>query len=220
MDASSDQTRAETPGADLELKPVPPLPPLPPAVELLPSQPASPFEPEPVADSFACRVYEWVYRGFDLCRRGLLWWNIFQLADRPIFWFALLVLTIVFGFVVLAACTAAVGLLLLGYCATLLVRVVMLTFFFARFSLGQLMLFVMLGGFCGSLIVVFPERWKALPAAALVLLFWIASVYVRSYDPFEREKILPRDAREILFSPPDAPKREPPPLPDEEVSTD
>jgi len=183
------------PDPELELKPLTPLAPLPPVQEPGARPVRPPPEPKPEPHPTARWWYEWTYRGFDLCRRGFLWCLGFGLLS-------LLFLPVM-------------ALLGVGYVLLLLPRLVLLTFFFARFSLGQFMLVFLSAGFAVSLIVVLDGYWKALPALGLMLLFIIAAVYIGSYDPFDREKVLPRAAREVLFNPPDAPPR-PAPVMDEE----
>jgi len=202
------------PDPELELKPLTPLAPLPPVRE--PGAPTRkpPPEPQPEPHPTARWWYEWTYRGFEFCRRGIVWCLWLSLG----FLFLPLLLAVMgpgLMAVLLGVFATLVALLGVGYLLLLLLRLVLLTFFFARFSLGQFMLVFLSAGFAVSLIVVLDGYWKALPALGLMLLFIIAAVYIGSYDPFDREKILPRAAREVLFNPPDAPPR-PPPVMDEE----
>ena len=203
------------PDPELELKPLTPLAPLPPVQEPGARPVRPPPEPQPEPHPTARWWYEWTYRGFESCRRGLIWclWLSLCFLFLPL-------LYAVIGpggvAILLGVFAGMVTLLSVGYILLLTLRLVLLTFFFARFSLGQFMLVFLSAGFAVSLIVVLDGYWKALPVLGLMLLFIIAAVYIGSYDPFDREKILPRAAREVLFHPPDAPSRPPPALPDAE----
>jgi hypothetical protein len=204
------------PEPELELKPIEPLAPLPPVVEPgAPTKKKRPPEPQPEPHPTARWWYEWTYRGFELCRKGLFWcfWLSLCLLFLPLLYAALGS----FGVGLLTGGLLALVILLgLGYILLLLLRLVLLTFFFARFSLGQFMLAILLAGFAVSLIVVLDGYWKFFPTLGLMLLFMIVAVYVGSYDPFDRDKILPPIAREVLFNPPDAPPRPAPVMDDED----
>jgi hypothetical protein len=155
----------------------------------------------------ALRCCQWCYRGFDVCWSGARRSIILAFLAVPVSWIVRsLVPTVdicraVFSFFILFA-----GLFSAGYVILLVIRTIILTFFFAKYSLGQLMTVLLLAGLGVSLLVELEDFWLVLPGLGLALLFWIVIVYLDSYDPFNRNKVLPRAAREMLFNPPDAPK--------------
>lgn len=94
----------------------------------------------------------------------------------------------------------------IGYVLLLVLHVLLLTFFFSKYSLGQFIRVLMVAGLGVSLVVELEDGWKILPGLGLIALFAIVLIYVGSYDPVRGNRVIPRAAREMLFNPPDAPK--------------
>jgi hypothetical protein len=81
--------------------------------------------------------------------------------------------------------------LLALYALTVVLRLLLISFFFARISLRQMLGFNLLAGLFGTLFVTLPELWKLLPG---ILLFWLvlhAVIYVARQNP-EGDRYLPK----------------------------
>ena len=71
-----------------------------------------------------------------------------------------------------------------------LVWLVIVTFFFARYSLAQLLNAILIGGACGTGIVALPWPWRYLPIIVLGVLLVCVFMYLAQQDP-DRPAYLP-----------------------------
>jgi hypothetical protein len=149
--------------------------------------------PEPAPEPPALRWLLRVHRGSDICWNGVRRCAILAfLLGLPFALFS----NIGGVFLFFLAIAALFG---VGY-------VLLLTFFFSKYSLGQFIRVLMVAGLGVSLVVELEDGWKILPGLGLIALFAIVPIYVGSYDPVRGNRVIPRAAREMLFNPPDAPK--------------
>lgn len=162
----------------------------------------------------ALRWLQGIERAFAICRKGAEWSIILLFLSAPVCWI-LAKLFLIRRFpgssidlfeIIACGWLGFAGLFLAIYLLLMILRLWFLTFFFAKFSLGQFMAALLLFGFLVSLIVELRDGWRIPPALVLAVLFWIILVYVQSYDPIHRSGVLPRAARDIIFNPPGAPK--------------
>jgi hypothetical protein len=89
---------------------------------------------------------------------------------------ALIEVTVTASFVVL--CVSIWGLVF-----SLALHFLVILFFFARYSLGQLLAVTLLTATCVTAIIALPGAWKVLPSCVLVVFGACVIVYVAAQDP-------------------------------------
>lgn len=93
-------------------------------------------------------------------------------------------LCLLFGFLTLAAVLGAF-------------RLVVITLFFVRYSLAQLLTVILSSGACVTLIIQLPDTWKAVPMLCLVIIGATVLCYIAGQDP-EGPQSTPAFLREAL----------------------